>query len=89
MFKVNNKDTRTTSLCFGLYIVKFEHIFFISFSDVPIVDFDQYRSSHRRCSVKKGVIRNFEKFAGKHLCQSVFFYKAAGLRPATLLKKRL
>ena len=32
-----------------------------------------YRSSHRRCSVKKGVIKNFTKFTGKHLCQSLFF----------------
>ena len=47
------------------------------------------RSSHRRCSVKKGVLRNFPKFTGKHLCQSLFFIKVAGLRPATLLKKRL
>ena len=33
------------------------------------------RSSHRRFSVKKGVLRNFTKFTGKHLCQSVFFNK--------------
>ena len=45
-------------------------------------------SSHRRCSVRKGV-RNFAKFTGKHLCQSLFFNKAEGLRPGTLLKKRL
>ena len=44
------------------------------------------RSSHRRCSMKKGVLRKFAKFTEKHLRQSVFF---AGLRPATLLKKRL
>ena len=37
---------------------------------------------------KKGVLRNFAKFIGKHLCQSLFFNKVAGLRPATLLKKR-
>ena len=43
----------------------------------------------RRCSVKKGVLKNFTKFTGKHLCQSLFFNKVAGLRPATLLKKRL
>ena len=42
----------------------------------------------QRCSLK-GVLRNFTKFTGKHLCQSLFFYKVAGLRPATLLKKRL
>ena len=37
---------------------------------------------------KKGVLRNFK---GKHLCQSRFFNKVAGLRlrPVTLLKKRL
>ena len=34
------------------------------------------RSSDRRCSVKKGVLRNFAKFTGKHLCQSLFFNKA-------------
>ena len=38
---------------------------------------------------KKGVLRNFAKFTGKHLCQILFFNKVAGLRPATLLKKSL
>ena len=42
----------------------------------------------RRCSVKK-CFRNFAKFTGKHMCKSLFFNKVAGLRPATLLKKRL
>ena len=41
------------------------------------------------CSVKIGVIKIFTKFTGKHLCQSFFFNKVAGLRPATLLKKRI
>ena len=35
------------------------------------------RSSHQRCSVRKGVLRNFTIFTGKHLC----------LRPAALIKK--
>ena len=39
------------------------------------------RSSHRSCSVEKGVLRNFAKFTGKHLCH-LFFNKIA-------LKKRL
>ena len=39
--------------------------------------------------MEKGVLINFTKFAGKHLCQSLFFNKVAGFRPATLLKKRL
>ena len=30
---------------------------------------------------KKGVLRNVTKFTGKHLCQSLFFNKVAGLRP--------
>ena len=38
---------------------------------------------------KKGVLKNFTEFTGKHLCQSPFFSKVAGLRPATLSKKRL
>ena len=33
------------------------------------------RSSHRRCSLRKGVLRNFAKFTGKHLYQSLFFNK--------------
>ena len=36
-----------------------------------------YRSSHQRCSLKKG----------EQLCLGPFFNKVAGLRPATLLKK--
>ena len=48
-----------------------------------------YRSSHQMRSMKKGVLRNFAKFTGKLLCQSLFFNKVAGLMPATLLKKRL
>ena len=50
---------------------------------------DRNRSSHRRCSVRKGVLRYFAKITGKHLCQSLIFNKVAGLRSATLLKKRL
>ena len=39
------------------------------------------RSSHQRCSVKKGVLTNFAKFTGKHLCQSLFFNRVqAGLQ---------
>ena len=41
------------------------------------------RSSHQRCSIEIGVLKSFTKFTGKHLCQSLFFNKVAGLRPAT------
>ena len=40
-----------------------------------------FRSSHRSCSIKNAVLKNFAKFEGKDLCWS--------LRPATLFKKRL
>ena len=43
-------------------------------------------SSHRRCSVKEGALRNFAKFTGKHLCQSLIFNKVAGLRPTEHLR---
>ena len=29
---------------------------------------NKYRSSHQRYSIKNGVLRNFTKFTGKHLC---------------------
>ena len=44
----------------------------------------KYRSSR-----SGGALKNFTKFPGKPLCQSLFFNKLAVLRPATLLKKRL
>ena len=31
------------------------------------------RSSHRRCSMKKGVLRNFSKFTGKNTCARFSF----------------
>ena len=44
-------------------------------------------SSRPEVLCKKGVLKNFTKFTGKHLCQSLLFNKIAGLRPTTLLKK--
>ena len=32
-----------------------------------------YRGSHWTCSVKKGALKSFAKYAGKHLCQSLLF----------------
>ena len=38
-----------------------------------------FRSSHwRRCSIKKGVLKNFPILTRKHLCQSLFFNKVGG-----------
>ena len=41
-------------------------------------NFPPFRSSRWRCSVRRGVLRNFAKFTGKHLWQSLFFSKVAG-----------
>ena len=37
-----------------------------------------YRSRRPYVFCKKGVLRNFAKFTGKHLCQSLFFNEVAG-----------
>ena len=47
-----------------------------------------YRISRPNVFCKKGVLRNFEKFTGKHPCQSLFFNKVTG-QASTLSKKRL
>ena len=48
-----------------------------------------FRSSRLEVFCKKDVLENLAKFAVKHLCQRLFFSRAAGLRPVTLLKKSL
>ena len=52
-----------------------EHKFSHNFKDTVV---PMCKNSHRRCSVKKGVLKNFAEFTGKHLCR----------RSATLLKMR-
>ena len=46
----------------------------------------QIRSIRPEVFCKKGVLRNFAKFTGKHLRQSLFFNKVAGLRAESVLK---
>ena len=46
-------------------------------------------SSRQEVFYEKDVLRNFTKFKGKHLCQSLFLNNVTGLRPATLLNKAL
>ena len=45
------------------------------------------RSSRLEVFCRKGILRNFAKFTGKHLYQSLFVNKVVGC--ATLLKKKL
>ena len=44
-------------------------------------DIDKNSSSRPEVFCKKSVLRNFAKFSGKHLCQSLLFNKVAGLKP--------
>ena len=108
MLKVSNKNTRTTfrtSFC-CLYCLLWRYL--VPFSTLSIDNFEQVnvcwdrnrrvsiRSSHRRCSVTKGVLRNFAKLTRQHLCQRLFFNEVEGLlsyfllRPAcNFIKKRV
>ena len=63
---------------------KFQKIY----REIPVLESSFWRSSLPEVFCKKEVLENFAKFKGKHLCQSLFFNKVAGLRPATLFKKR-
>ena len=40
---------------------------------------ENFRSRYRIFSIKKDVLKNFAKFRGKHLCQSLFLNKVAGV----------
>ena len=46
-----------------------------------------YRSSCPEVFCKKGVIRNFAKFPGKHLCQSLFFLTKLQTDTCNFIKK--
>ena len=46
-----------------------------------------FRSNHRGALSKKGVLKNFAKFTGKHQRQSLFFNKVAG-QACNFFKKR-
>ena len=62
----------------------FKNIYLLQAVKFCINDYLHVETVIQRCSLRKGVLRNFAKFTGKHLCQSLFFNKVA-----TLLKKRL
>ena len=42
-----------------------------------------FRYNHPEVFCKKGILRNFGKFTGKHMCLSLLLNEVAGLRPAT------
>ena len=70
--------------CFFVFIYKW-----FSVSSFSVLFRIQCRRSRPKVFCKKDVLRNFIKFTGKHLCQSLLFNKDAGLKPATLLKRKL
>ena len=74
--------TAHTSLCYLSVLLYVQHL-------LPHHHCYYSEAVVRRCAIKKGVLRNFGKFTGKHLWRSLFFNKVVGLRPATLFKKRL
>ena len=63
--------------------------FYLNFYWLSKFQKKSFKSSCPQVFCKKGVLGNFAKFTGKHLCQSLFFNKVAGLRPvdfATFLR---
>ena len=62
---------RTSSLVIAVIVVAL----------VIVIVIAKLRSSRPEVFCKKGVLGNLTKFTGKHLCQSLFFNKVAGLRP--------
>ena len=82
VLKYYGQDCRITMIVFNCYldremykVLKFltNNSSFLEISASP-------KSSHKNCSMQKGIPRNFTKFTGKHLCQSLFFNEVAGLR---------
>ena len=44
----------------------------VSDATIPAKTLTRGRSRHQRCSVRKGVPRNFTRFTGKHVCQRLW-----------------
>ena len=51
--------------------------------------FHHWQKQPPKVVYKKGAAKNFAEQTGKYLCWNLSFNKVSGLRPATLLKKRL
>ena len=55
---------------------------------IRIFEFGQYIIQMPQVFHKIGVLKNFSKLVGKHLCQVIFFNEVAGLRSSTFFIKR-
>ena len=82
---------RKLLLFLSLFFFTFSFLVFLITIKTFINIFMEIRNNKQPPEVlyEKSAIRNFAKFTGKHPYQSLFFNKVAGLRPATLVKKRL
>ena len=74
---------------FGNYLAIEFHGFWTNWNiEIPEVRFTLiYGSSRSQMLIKIGVIKNFAKFTGKHLCWDTFLIKLQALRPENLLKR--
>ena len=69
------KENKITGL-----LRKLQRRWYFELSKICWTEFYILRSRRPKVFCKKGVLKNFAKFTGKHLCQSPFFDKVAGLR---------
>ena len=77
LIKIDNKSMHVTTK-----MLKYEDEVFLT-KTVPVQK--QSTSSRPEVFCKKGVLRNFAKFTGRHLCQGLFFNKVAG--PCNFFRK--
>ena len=64
-----------------IWVDMFQQVVKIAISK-QVFTMSKQRGSRPDMFCKKGVLRNFVKFTGKHLCQNLFFNTAVGLRLA-------
>ena len=79
-FRTTCKNTlsyRTAPVAISGYQLSFVQfcLILLPYPIVPLISAILHRSSHQRCSVRKGVLRNFAKFTGKRPCQSLLLNK--------------
>ena len=83
MFKVNNKNTRTTLLtsieenvfltCFSSNVLFYNNIWCVTLKCLVLIKRSHIvkqifiKSSHGRSFIKRGVLKNIAKFTGKHM----------------------
>ena len=85
----NNKPSFTEHLRWLLLNFCGSKYFFVAEYGIYCWQLYQFRSSHQRCSVRKGALRNFAKLTGKHKCQSLYLIKLQAFCSGLLFKHKL